>query len=180
MSMFTLAISCLTTSNLPWFVDLTFQVPMQYCSYSIRPCFYHQSYPQMGIVFLWLHLSIFSGLIFPLIFSSILGTYWPGRSLFQYPIILPFPTVHGVLKARILKWFAIPFFSGPHSGRCKLPGAPEQSSSRTQGQALEEESHVWVFGYKSTLKLGQGHNDGKWIWEHLSWASTVSILRTLQ
>ena len=32
MSMFTLATSCLTTSNLPWFVDLTFQVPMQYCS----------------------------------------------------------------------------------------------------------------------------------------------------
>ena len=30
--MFTLAISCLTTSNLPWFMDLTFQVPMQYCS----------------------------------------------------------------------------------------------------------------------------------------------------
>ena len=29
--MFTLAISCLTTSNLPWFMDLTFQVPMQYC-----------------------------------------------------------------------------------------------------------------------------------------------------
>ena len=32
MSMFTLATSCLTTSNLPWFMDLTFQVPMQYCS----------------------------------------------------------------------------------------------------------------------------------------------------
>ena len=30
--MFTLAISSLTTSNLPWFMDLTFQVPMQYCS----------------------------------------------------------------------------------------------------------------------------------------------------
>ena len=29
---FTLAISCLTTSNLPWFMDLTFQVPMQYFS----------------------------------------------------------------------------------------------------------------------------------------------------
>ena len=29
MSMFTLAISCLTTS---WFTGLTFQVPMQYCS----------------------------------------------------------------------------------------------------------------------------------------------------
>ena len=32
MSMFTLAISCLTTSNLPWFMNLTFWVPMQYCS----------------------------------------------------------------------------------------------------------------------------------------------------
>ena len=32
MLMFTLAISCLTTSNLPRFMDLTFQVPMQYCS----------------------------------------------------------------------------------------------------------------------------------------------------
>ena len=32
MSIFTLAICCLTTSNLPWFMDLTFQVPMQYCS----------------------------------------------------------------------------------------------------------------------------------------------------
>ena len=32
MSTFTLVISCLTTSNLPWFMDLTFQVPKQYCS----------------------------------------------------------------------------------------------------------------------------------------------------
>ena len=36
MSTFTLAISCLTTSNLPWFMDLTFQVPMQYCSLQHR------------------------------------------------------------------------------------------------------------------------------------------------
>ena len=32
MSIFALAISCLTTSNLPSFMNLTFQVPMQYCS----------------------------------------------------------------------------------------------------------------------------------------------------
>ena len=32
-----------------------------------------------------------------------------------YMFILPFHTVHGVLKVRILKWFAIPFSSGPHS-----------------------------------------------------------------
>ena len=30
--MFTLAIFFLTTSNLPWFTDLAFYVPMQYCS----------------------------------------------------------------------------------------------------------------------------------------------------
>ena len=32
MSVFTLAISCLTTSNLPWVIGLIFQVPMQCCS----------------------------------------------------------------------------------------------------------------------------------------------------
>ena len=36
MSTLTLAISCLTTSNLPWFMDLTFQVPMQFCSLQHR------------------------------------------------------------------------------------------------------------------------------------------------
>ena len=32
-------------------LNWTFQVPMQYCSYSIEPCFYHQSHPQLGVVF---------------------------------------------------------------------------------------------------------------------------------
>ena len=32
MLTFALAIFCLTTSNLPWFMDLTFQVPIQCCS----------------------------------------------------------------------------------------------------------------------------------------------------
>ena len=51
MSKFTLAISCLTTSNLPWFMDLTFQVPTNIALYSIGSCFYHQSHPQVVIVF---------------------------------------------------------------------------------------------------------------------------------
>ena len=127
MSMFTLVISCLTTSNLPWFMDLTFQVPVQYCFFRIGLYFYHQSYPQLGLFLLWFHLFILSEVISPLISSSILGTYWSGECpspgqcldsiLFQCPIILPFHTVHGVLKAKILKWFAIPFSSGPHSVR---------------------------------------------------------------
>ena len=36
MSVFTLATSCLTTPNLPWFMDLTFQVAMQYGSLQHR------------------------------------------------------------------------------------------------------------------------------------------------
>ena len=36
MLTFTLAISCLITSNLPWFMDLTFQDPIQYCSLQHR------------------------------------------------------------------------------------------------------------------------------------------------
>ena len=66
---------------------------------------------------LWLYPFILSGVISPLISNSILGTYQPGEFIFQCPIILPFHTVHGFLKARIRKWFAIPFSSGPHSVR---------------------------------------------------------------
>ena len=36
MLTFTHAISCLTTSNLPWFMDITFQVPVQYCALQYR------------------------------------------------------------------------------------------------------------------------------------------------
>ena len=52
---------------------------------------------------LWLQPFILSGVISPLISSSILG-YQPGEFIFQCPIFLPFHTVYAVLKARILKW----------------------------------------------------------------------------
>ena len=39
---------------------------------------------------LWLRLFILSGVISPLISSSILGTYRPEEFIFQYPIFLPF------------------------------------------------------------------------------------------
>ena len=63
---------------------------------------------------LWLCLFILSGVISPLITSSILGIYRPWEFIFQCPIFSP---VHGVLKAGILKWFAIPFSSGPITSR---------------------------------------------------------------
>ena len=49
----------------------------------------------------------------PLFSSSILGICRPEEFIFQCHIFLPFHTVHGVLKATILKWLAIPFSSGP-------------------------------------------------------------------
>ena len=77
-------------------------------------CTFITSHVHNWVLFsLWLRPFILSGVISPLIFSSILGTYWPGEFIFQCPIFLPLHTVHGVLKARILKWFAIPFSSAP-------------------------------------------------------------------
>ena len=106
MSMFTLDISCLTISNSPWFMDLRFQVPFDFPSIT--------SHMHNWALFLFCFCLFFlSRVISPLLSSSILGTYWPGEFIFQCPIFLPFHTIHGVLKARILKWFAIPFSSEP-------------------------------------------------------------------
>ena len=49
---------------------------------------------------LWVHRFILSGVIFPLITGSILGTYRPGKFIFQCRIFLPIHAVHGILKAR--------------------------------------------------------------------------------
>ena len=66
------------------------------------------------LLLLWLCLFILSGVISPLISSSLLVTYRLGEFIFQCHIFLPFHSVYGVLKARTLKWFVIPFSSGPH------------------------------------------------------------------
>ena len=109
MLTFTLAISCLTTFNLPWFMDLTFQVPMQYCSLQHRILLLSPVTSTAGYCFCFgFHPFILSEVSPLLITSSILGTYRPGELLFQYPIILTFHIFHAVLKARILKWFAFP------------------------------------------------------------------------
>ena len=63
---------------------------------------------------LWFSFLIPSGAISPFFSSSILDTCSPaGVFIFQCHIFLPFHTFHGVLKAKILRWFAIPFSSAP-------------------------------------------------------------------
>ena len=66
MSTFTLAISCWNTFNFPWFMGLTFHVPMQYCSLQhqtllLSPgyCFCFGSIPSFFLQ-LFLHWSPFA------------------------------------------------------------------------------------------------------------------------
>ena len=70
-----------------------------------------------ALFLLWLCLFILSGAISPLFSCCILGSYWPSEFIFQYHILLSFHRVCEVLKARILKWFAIPLSSGLHFDR---------------------------------------------------------------
>ena len=67
----------------------------------------------LALFLLRLSLFIPSGAISLLLSSSILGIYHPGEFIFQCHTFLPFHSVYGVLMARMLKWFAIPFSSGP-------------------------------------------------------------------
>ena len=95
-------------------MDLTSQVSMQYC------CLQH---------LIWLPSPVTSttGCVFAL--PPSLHSFWNCfstdiRYYIRHLLIcrvhlsvsysLPFHTVHGVLKARILKWFAFSFSSGPH------------------------------------------------------------------
>ena len=133
--MFTLAISCLTTSNLTWFMDLTFQVPMQSCSLQHRTLLLSPVTSTAGCSFCFGSIPSFFLELF-LHWSAVAywaPTGWPGEFLFQYPIILPFHTVHGVLKARILNWFAIPFSSGPHFVRALYHDPPILGGPTQQG-----------------------------------------------
>ena len=82
MLMFTLAISCLTTSSFPWFMALTFQVfiySIFICSiflYRIGLYFHHQTHPQVGIVFAWLKCFIFFLELLVIALCSSPVAYW--------------------------------------------------------------------------------------------------------
>ena len=131
MLMFTLAISCLTTSNWPWFMELTFQIPMKYHSLQ------HQTLPpapvtspQLGV----LRPFILSGVISPLISSSILGTYWPGEFIFQCPIFLPFILFMGFSRQEY--WNGLPFPSPVHDVLSELSTMACPSWVALHGMAL--------------------------------------------
>ena len=97
--MFTLANSCLTMSNWPWFRALTFQVSMWYCFYihiySIGLYFHHQAH------------HFFSGAISLLFPSCVLDTYQPRGLIFQCHIFCLFILFVGFLRQEY--WSGLPF-----------------------------------------------------------------------
>ena len=110
--MFTLATSCLTTSNLPYIPWIYgHNLPGSYAILFFTASDFTSITSHIhnwALFSLWLCFFILSGVISPLSCSSILGTYQTGEFIFQCHIFWPFYTVHRVLKATILKWFAFP------------------------------------------------------------------------
>ena len=100
--MFTFAISCLNTSNLPCKIHGS-DIPGSYAILlftALDLASITSHIHNWVLLLLWLHPFFLSGVVSPLISSSLLGTYQHEEFLFQYPVILSFQTVHGVLKAR--------------------------------------------------------------------------------
>ena len=109
MSIFTLSISCLTTFSLPWFMDLTFLVPLQYCSIASDFTSITSHMHNWVLFLLWVHLFILWGIISPLFSSSILGTFQPREFLFQCPIFCLFMLFMGFSRQEY--WSGLPFHS---------------------------------------------------------------------
>ena len=78
MSMFTLATSCLITSNLPWFMDLIFQVLMQYCSLQYRTLLSPPATSTTGYCFCFGSASLF---LMELFLHSSPEAYWAPTNL---------------------------------------------------------------------------------------------------
>ena len=115
--MFTLAISCLITSSLPWFLNLTFQVPMWYCSLQHWTLLSLPDSHSWVPFALWHSLFILSGAISncPLPFPySTLDTFWPGGAHLLVSYLFAFSSCSwgscskntGVICHSLLQWTA--------------------------------------------------------------------------
>ena len=145
--MFTLAISCLTTSNLPWFIDLIFQVPMQYCSLQHWILLPSPVTSTTGCCFCFGSISSF---FLELFLHWSLVTYWiptwPGEFIFQCPIFLPFILFMGFSRQEY--WSGFPFPSPVDHVLSELPIKTRQS-----WVALHSMAHNFVESYKAVVHV---------------------------
>ena len=100
MPTFTLAMSCLTTSNLPWFMDLTFRVPMHY-----EACGILIPQPRIGR---W-NLNPWTPREAP---ACVLSHFSCVLLCDPVDCSPPGSSVHGILQARILECIAMPTSRG--------------------------------------------------------------------
>ena len=94
-------------------MDLTFQVPIQYCSLQHQTLLPSPVTSTTGCCFCFGSIPSF---FLELFLHSSPTAYWAPTNLGSSSVmsyLFAFHSVHGVLKARILKWFAIAFSSGP-------------------------------------------------------------------
>ena len=128
--MFSLAISCLTTSNLPWFMDLTFQVPIQYCSlqHQILLLSPDTSTTECCIGF-GPTFSFILGLLVILLHSSPVA-YWTslglGDSSFSVLSLCPF--IRFMRFSQQIYWGGLPF-PPPVGGNERIPELKKVTSS---------------------------------------------------
>ena len=123
-------------------MDLTFLVPMKYCSLQHQTLLPSPVTSTTGHCF---HFGSISSFFLELFLHSSPVAYWAptnmGSSSFIVISFLPFHTVHGVLKAWILRWFAIPFSSGTFkqmlSNLGPLIRSPDHFFSRGWRQGIE-------------------------------------------
>jgi len=192
MLTFILAISCFTTCNLLWFMDLTFQVPMQYCSLQHRtlllspvtstagyyfcfgsiPSFFLELFLHWSPVAYWAptdlgssSFSILSFCLFILFMGFSRQEYWSG---------LPFPSpVDHILSD--LPTMTRPSWVALHSMACSFIELDNQSDHQSMW------SDWLVFcdcGFQSVcplLEKDKRRMEASW-WERLTEGKTGSFL----
>ena len=153
MSMFTLASSCLTTYNFPWFLDLTFQVPMQYCSLQHRTLFLPPVTSTAGCCFCFGSIPFFFLELF-LHWSPV--AYWTptdlGSSSFSILLFCLFILFMGFSRQKY--WIGLPFLSPILSPHCLL----------TKCSPLEKglENHFSIFALRTPWTVWKGKKIWHW------------------
>ena len=105
-------------------MDLTFQVPRQYCSLQHRILLLSpDTFTAEHCFCFGPATSFILGLLIVLLSSSLVAYWTPsdlGELIFLVSYFLSFYTIHEVLVAIILGWFAIPSSSGSHLSELHL------------------------------------------------------------
>ena len=175
-------------------MDLTFQVPMQYCSLQHWTLLLSPVTSTTGYFALAPSLhSVWS--FSPLISSSILVTYWPGEFLFQCPVFFPFILFMGFSGQEY--WSGFPFPSPVDHVLSELSTMTCPSWVALQGMAhsfieldkavvhvIKLVSFLWLwFSYLCSLmrrirglwKFPDGETDWWGNWVLFWWAEPCSV-----